>query len=96
MATRVSMLGARCQRLLNPLTKKRWLMTITMAASSSWVSPMATWLPERKAGRGKPHMPWPMDTYMRTSRKPRDKNSRFLSFGVSLSRRASSASAREG
>ena len=41
-ATSVSMLGARCHRLLKPETKNFWLITITMAASSSCARPMAT------------------------------------------------------
>ena len=41
-ATSVSMFGARCHRLLNPLMKNFWLMTMTMTVSSSCKSPMAT------------------------------------------------------
>ena len=41
-ATSVSMFGARCHRLLNPLMKNFWLMTMMMTVSSSCVRPMAT------------------------------------------------------
>ena len=43
-ATSASMLGALCHKLLKPLIKNFWLITMMIAVSSSWVSPMATWL----------------------------------------------------
>ncbi len=36
------MLGAPWKRLLKPLMKNFWLITMTMAASRSWTRPMAT------------------------------------------------------
>ena len=44
-ATSVSIFGARCHKLLNPLMKKRWLMTMMTTVSSSCDSPIATWFP---------------------------------------------------
>ena len=91
MATRVSMLGARCHSALQPLMKNRWLMTMTMAESSNSTRPTATWLPSKNPGSGKPHIMCPMDTYINTMRKPRDQRSRRRSFGVSVSFSSSSA-----
>ena len=72
--------------------KKRWLMTMMMIVSSISVRPMATWLPSRKPGSGQPHIMWPMERYISTSRKPTDAIRRRFSFGVSWSSSASSAS----
>ena len=94
-ATSVSMLGAPCTRPLKPLVKNFWLMSMTITASSSSARPMPTWLPSRKAGRGKPHMAWPMDRYISTSKKPSELTSRRFKTGVSRSRRASSSAAGE-
>ena len=88
-ATSVSMLGAPWMRPLKPLMKNFWLMTMTMPASSSWTRPMATWLPSNQWGRGQPHIMWPMEKYISTSRKPSEAMRRRLSFGVSWSASAS-------
>ena len=89
MATRVSMLGAPWSSPLKPLMKNFWLMTITMPASSSCTRPMATWLPSNQCGSGQPHIMWPMEKYISTSKKPTDAMRRRFSLGVSWSARAS-------
>ena len=66
-------------------------MTMTMPASSSWTSPMAMWLPSNQWGSGQPHIMWPMEKYISTSRKPSEAISRRRSLGVSWSASASSA-----
>ena len=97
MATRVSILGARCQRLLKPLMKNFWLMTMTMAERTSCKSPSPTgfWWWLSQAGAGQPHMAWPMEKYISTSRNPREAMSRRFSTGVSWSSRAASSAAME-
>ena len=55
------MLGAPWSRLLKPLMKNFWLMTMTMPDKSSCTSPTAMWLPSNQAGSGKPHMEYPME-----------------------------------
>ena len=92
-ATSVSMFGARWMSARTPLMKKRWLTTITAAASSSCSSPTATGLPAKNAGSGQPHIVCPMDTYISASRKPSDASSRRSSAGVSRSSSARSCSA---
>ena len=57
--------------------------------NNSCKSPIATWLFSKKDGRGHPHIICPMETYIRTIKKPREAISRFFSTGVSLSFRAS-------
>ena len=89
MATSVSMFGEPWISPLKPLMKNFWLITITMPASSSWTRPMATWLPSNQWGRGQPHIMWPMEKYISTSRKPSEAISRRLSLGVSWSASAS-------
>ena len=84
------MFGARCQRLLKPLMKNFWLMTMTATVSSSCKRPMATWFPWRKAGTGQFHIIWPMEKYMSTARKSREDQRRRFKSGVSWSARASS------
>ena len=79
------MFGALCHRLLKPLIKNFWLITITAIVRRSCKSPIATWFAARKAGTGHPHIICPMEKYMRTRRKPRDQRSRLFSTGVSLS-----------
>ena len=44
IATSVSMFGAPFTALWKPLMKNFWLMTSTMPASRSWMSPMPTLL----------------------------------------------------
>ena len=66
-------------------------MTMIMIVSSICKSPIATWFPLKKLGRGQPHIMCPMETYMSTIRNPSDAISRFFSTGVSLSRSASSS-----
>ena len=44
---------------------------------------MATWLSVKKRGSGQPHIMWPMEKYISTSRKPTDQISRRLSYGAS-------------
>ena len=90
-ATSVSMLGARCHRLLKPLMKNFWLMTMTATVSKSSSSPMATWLRAKKAGTGQPHIMCPMEKYMSTSKNPSDAISRRLRTGVSRSSSGSGA-----
>ena len=85
------MLGAAWARLLKPLMKNFWLMTMTATASSIWTRATATWLPSNQAGRGQPHIICPIEKYISTSRKPREAISRRLSRGVSWSARASRA-----
>ena len=92
-ATRVSMLGALCSSPRKPLMKNFWLMTMMMAASSSWARPMATWFPSKKAGRGQPHIICPMERYIRTAKKPKDASRRRFKTGVSRSFRTSSPAA---
>ncbi len=43
----------------------------------------------KNAGSGQPHIIWPMEKYISTSRKPRDAISRRFSLGVSWSSSAS-------
>ena len=83
------MFGARCHRLLNPLIKNFWLMTMTATVSNSCKSPIATWLPSKKDGSGQPHIMCPMETYISTIQKPKEAKSRFFSAGVSRSFSAS-------
>ena len=53
---RVHVRACGASRLLKPLMKNFWLMTMTMTVSSSWVRPMATWLPSNQRGqRPAPH-----------------------------------------
>ena len=52
---------------------------------------MAMWLSAMKAGRGQPHIMWPIDMYISTARKTSDATSLRISAGVSRSLRASSA-----
>ena len=94
-ATSVSMFGARWSRPRMPLVKNLWLMSMTIAASSSSSRPIAKWFPSKKAGRGSPSMVCPMETYISTSRKPSELASRRFSTGVSRSRSASSSAAGE-
>ena len=91
-ATRVSIFGALCHRLLKPLMKNFWLMTITMAVKINWISPIATWFPSKNAGSGQPHIICPMEKYMRTIRNPTEYQSLRFKTGVSWSFNASSAS----
>ena len=46
--------SALCQRLLNPLIKNFWLMTVITTVSKSCTSPIATWFPSKNAGSGHP------------------------------------------
>ena len=85
MATRVSMLGARWSSPWVPLMKYFWLMTMTMAVSSSSNSPMDTWFPARKGGRGQFQSICPMDTYIMGSRMQILATRRRTILGVSLS-----------
>ena len=55
-ATSVSIFGERFMSALKPLMKNFWFITMTIPASRSWISPMATWLPSSHDGRGKPHI----------------------------------------
>src|SRR5699024_7121440 len=56
---------------------------------------MATWFSSRKEGTGQFHIMCPMEKYISGIRKHREAMSRRFIFGVSLSFRESSASARE-
>ena len=76
--------------------KNFWLMTMTAMVSSSWSSPMATWLPARQAGSGQPHIMCPIETYISAIKKPSDAIRRRLSAGVSRSASASSCAAAVG
>ena len=87
--TSVSMFGEPRSRLFVPLMKNSWLMTMTIPASSSWTRPMATWLPSNQPGSGQPHIMWPIEKYIRMSRKTTDAMSRFLRCGVWWSTSAS-------
>ena len=82
-AINVSMFGAPWNRDRNPLVKNFWLMIMTMAASTIWMSPIATWFPSKNAGRGNPNIMCPMEKYMRMNRNPSDRIRRRRSFGVS-------------
>ena len=88
------MLGAPWIRDENPDVKNLPFMIITARESRSSKSPRNTWL-SNAGGAGHPHIMWPMEKYIRTSRMGTDRSRRFLSFGVSRSFRASS-SAHEG
>ena len=50
---------------------------------------MATWLPSNQPGSGQPHIMWPIEKYIRMSRKTTDAMSRFLRCGVWWSASAS-------
>ena len=89
--TSVSMFGARCSRLLNPLMKNRWLMTMISPVSISCTRPMATWLSSNQWGRGQPHIICPIVRYISGISRHREAMSRFFSSGVSRSFRASSS-----
>ena len=65
-ATSASMFGARCTRLLKPLMKNLWFITMTMTVSSSCNSPIATWFPLKKDGSGQFHIICPIETYIST------------------------------
>ena len=92
-ATSVSMFGARCHKLLKPLIKNFWLMTITIAAKIICKSPIATWFPSNHDGSDHPHIICPIEKYIKTARKPIDAIRRFFNTGVSLSFNASSSAA---
>ena len=92
-ATRVSMLGALCQRLLNPLTKNLPFTTMITADNSSCTKPIAIGLRASHPGSGQPHMVCPMDIYMSTTSKTADTTSLFTSTGVSWSANSSFAAA---
>ena len=94
-ATSVSMFGAPCRSPRRPLVKNFLLISMTIAASSSSIRPSATGLPSRKAGRGKPHIVWPIEIYISTSRNPSELRSRRFRTGVSRSRSASSSATGE-
>ena len=53
---------------------------------------MATWLPSKNDGSGKPNIICPMEKYISITRKTTDEISLFLSFGVSVSSNAFSSS----
>ena len=88
------MLGAPWNREMNPEVKNFWLIIITATARSSSNSPRNTRL-SNAFGAGQPHIPCPMEKYMRMRRIGTESRRRLLSFGVSWSFRAS-ASAKEG
>ena len=92
MATSVSMFGAPWRTLWKPLTKNFLLTSITAAASSSCTSPMATWLPSKKAGSGQSHIIWPMEKYISGARRHNETIRRRIRTGVSRSASASSFS----
>ena len=79
------MFGARCHKLLKPLIKNLWLITMITTVNNNCKSPIATWLLSKNDGSGQPHIICPIETYIRTIKNPRDAISRFLSTGVSLS-----------
>ena len=79
------MFGARRQRLLKPLTKNLWLITMTTAVSSCCSRPAATVFAAKNGGSGQPNIVCPMETYISSSQKPSEANSRFLSAAVSRS-----------
>ena len=87
------MFGARCMRLVNPLTKNFLLMIMQIAARIICRSASPMGLFSKNAGTGKPHIICPIEKYMRTSRNPSEVISLLLSFGVSRSFRASSSAA---
>ena len=84
-ATSVSIFGALCSKLVKPLIKNFWLMTMTRIVRSIWYNPIATWLPARKDGNGQFHIICPIDTYISGIRITTDEIRRFLNFGVSWS-----------
>ena len=75
-------MGAPCSRDENPEVKNLPLTTMTATASSSSNRPRNTWL-SKAAGAGQPHIPCPMEKYMRIRRMGTESSSRLLSFGVS-------------
>ena len=91
IATSVSILGERFHSALKPLIKNFWLMTITMAVSTISTMAMARAFSASTCGRGQPHITWPMETYISTSRKPSDHRSLRRSTGVSWSASGSPA-----
>ena len=84
-ATSVSILGERCKRLLKPLTKNFWLITMITIVKSIWISPIATWLSFKNPGNGQPHIICPIDRYINKSKKTTDEHRRFLNVLISLS-----------
>ena len=85
IATSVSMFGDLCHRLLKPLIKNFWLITMTIPARSSCTRPIAIWLSSNHAGSGHPHIICPMEKYINTSKNPTDAISLRFKTGVSLS-----------
>ena len=85
------MFGALCHRLLKPLIKNFWLITMIITVRRSCRSPMATWFSAKNAGTGHPHIICPMEKYIRTIKNPKEARSRFFRTGVSWSARASSS-----
>ena len=95
MATNVSIFGAPCIIPLKPLVKKVLFMYIMAPASIismmpiiAAVSPSAS---PASPAPGHPHMVKPMEKYMSTRSRATEMIRRFLSFGVSVSLRISSA-----
>ena len=89
------MFGPPWIRLVKPLTKNFWLITMMIVVSRSSTSPMAMWFSERTAGRGQFHIMCPMEMYISGIQKHREAISLRFIFGVSLSFRDSSSAAIE-
>ena len=93
-ATRVSIFGDRRHRLLNPLIKNFWFITITATVRSSCNNPWAMRFCSKKEGTGQSHIICPMEKYIRTSKKTRDADNLLFKTGVSLSSRKASSFSR--
>ena len=91
--TSASIFGEPRNRLVKPLTKKRWLTTITAPVNRSCSRPMAMGSRASTAGSGQPHMLCPMERYISGSSSASDTISRTRSRGVVRSFRASAADA---
>ena len=89
MDTSVSILGARWSTPFTPEMKNFWLITMTMADSSSSVRAMDRGLSARNDGSGQCHMVCPMEMYMSRTRNATDDTSRRTITGVSVSAKAS-------
>ena len=85
METNVSILGDRRHKAVNPLMKKRRLITITTAAKTHCIRPIHNGRSANTAGNGKRHIVYPMEKYISAAKKTSDTNKRRKMRGVSVS-----------
>ena len=87
------MFGARCHRLLKPLMKEFLIDYHHDGREQQLRQPHGDVIVRRRnAGSGQPHIMWPIEKYISTTRKPSDQKSLRFSFGVSWSSNCASAS----